>query len=68
MKVTINLKPFAISMASFAIAYSIVTEKIDQYITFAGEANAFGCFVLASTPIAPPMRLCTDFDRLRGAE
>tara|TARA_Y100001958_G_scaffold159348_1_gene160477 strand:+ start:1468 stop:1662 length:195 start_codon:yes stop_codon:yes gene_type:complete len=49
MKVTINLKPFAISMASFAIAYSIVTEKIDQYITFAGEANAFGCFVLAST-------------------
>lgn len=48
MKVTINLKPFAISLASFAVAWGIITEKIDQYITFAGEANALACFCLAS--------------------
>ena len=48
MKITIDIKNLAIAAASFGIAYGIITEKIDQYIHFAGEENALGCFVITS--------------------
>ena len=49
MKLTINLKFALISAISFFVAWAIITEKADQYITFAGELNAMFCFLLAAT-------------------
>ncbi len=48
MKVTIDLKFFIPAIISLVIAYMTVTYKIDEYITFAGEDNAFAFFLLAS--------------------
>lgn len=49
MKVTINVFPFLMSVISFILAYMTITYKIDNYIQFAGEANALGFFIMAST-------------------
>ena len=46
MKVTIDLKMFAIAAVAGTLAFMTANETIDNYITFAGEANAmafFGC-------------------------
>ena len=46
MKVTIDLKMFALALVAGTAAYMTATEQIDNWITFAGEANAmafFGC-------------------------
>ena len=48
MKVTIDLKYFIPAVIAFIIAYMTVTYKIDNYIQFAGEANAFGFFICSS--------------------
>ncbi len=45
MKVTLDLKYLLIAIASFVIAFMTVTYKIDKYISFAGEDNAFAFFV-----------------------
>ena len=45
MKVTVDLKFFIPAIISLAIAYMTVTESIDNYISFAGEANAAGFFM-----------------------
>ena len=37
------------SVISFILAYMTITYKIDNYIQFAGEANALGFFIMAST-------------------
>ncbi len=49
MKVTIDLKYFAIAAISFILAYMTVTYKIDNYITFAGEDNALFFFITTAT-------------------
>ena len=48
MKVTIDLKYFIPAVIAFVIAYMTVTYKIDNYIQFAGEANALGFFIMSS--------------------
>ena len=48
MKLTIDLKFAIISAISFFVAWAIITEKADQYITFAGELNAMACFLLTA--------------------
>lgn len=45
MKVTINVFPFLMSWISFILAWMTITYKIDNWIQFAGEANALGFFV-----------------------
>ncbi len=49
MKITIDLKYFIPSIIMFIIAYMTVTYKIDQYIQFAGEMNAFAFFIISAT-------------------
>ncbi len=49
MKITFDIKFLLIAIASFAVAAMTVTETIDKYITFAGEANAAGFFLMAAT-------------------
>jgi hypothetical protein len=49
MKVTLNIPYFLGAILAFVIAYGIITYKIDQYIKFAGELNALGCFILSFT-------------------
>ena len=48
MKITFDIKFLLIAIASFAVAAMTVTETIDKYITFAGEANAAGFFLMAA--------------------
>lgn len=48
MKVTINLKPLALAIASGIVATMTINQTIDKYIHFAGEANALGFFLMAS--------------------
>ena len=48
MKINLDLKFFIPSVIMFILAYMTVTYKIDQYIQFAGEMNAFGFFILSS--------------------
>jgi len=33
----------------FSLAWATLTEKIDQYITFAGEANALFFFIMSAS-------------------
>jgi len=49
MKITFDIKFLLIAIASFIVAGMTVTETIDKYITFAGEANAAGFFLMAAT-------------------
>ena len=48
MKVTVDLKFLIPAILAFIISYMTITEKIDNYITFAGELNAL-FFILMST-------------------
>lgn len=48
MKITLNIKPLIVAIISFVLAYMTITYKIDEYITFAGEANALAFFVMSS--------------------
>lgn len=48
MKITFDIKFLLIAIASFAVAAMTVTETIDKYIHFAGEANAAAFFLVAS--------------------
>ncbi len=48
MKVTIDLKFFIPGIIALVIAYMTVTSTIDNYISFAGEANALGFFIMSS--------------------
>ena len=58
MKIQIDLKYFIPAVALFIIAYMTVTYKIDQYITFAGEMNAFAFFIISAT-MGCMLTLCT---------
>ena len=44
MKVTVDLKYFLTAIAAFVLAFMTITYKIDKYISFAGEDNAFAFF------------------------
>ena len=48
MKITLNIKPLIVAIISFVLAYMTITYKIDEYIPFAGEANALAFFVMSS--------------------
>ena len=48
MKVTVDLKFFIPGIIALVIAYMTVTSTIDNYISFAGEANAAGFFLMSS--------------------
>ena len=48
MKVTIDLKFFIPGILALVVAYMTVTETIDNYIHFAGEANAAGFFIMST--------------------
>jgi len=48
MKINLDLKYFIPAVLSLIIAYMTVNETIDNYITFAGEMNAFGFFIMSS--------------------
>ena len=47
MKITFDLKFLIAAIASFTVSYMTITGAIDQYISFAGEGNAFGFCVMA---------------------
>ena len=49
MKITLNVFPLLISVVFFSLAWATLTEKIDQYITFAGEANALFFFIMSAS-------------------
>lgn len=48
MIVKINFKFLAVAVVGFILAAMTVTESIDKYISFAGEANAAGFFLMTS--------------------
>ncbi len=48
MKVTIDLKFFIPGIIALVLAYMTVTSTIDNYISFAGEANAAGFFIMST--------------------
>ena len=48
MKVTVDLKFFIPAILAFIISYMTITEKIDNYITFAGELNALFFFLMST--------------------
>ena len=62
MKLTIDLKFAIISAISFFLAWAIITEKADEYITFAGELNALACFLL--TAVMGCMTAFASFDKI----
>ena len=62
MKLTIDLKFATISAISFFLAWAIITEKADEYITFAGELNALACFLL--TAVMGCMTAIASFDKI----
>tara|TARA_Y100000389_G_scaffold171354_1_gene178976 strand:+ start:689 stop:910 length:222 start_codon:yes stop_codon:yes gene_type:complete len=47
MKITFDIKFLLIAIASFAVAAMTITSTIDNYIHFAGEANAAAFFLVA---------------------
>lgn len=49
MKVTINIKYFAIAISSWVTAILLAQGVIQKIIHFAGPENEIGCFVLACT-------------------
>jgi len=48
MKVTIDLKFFIPGILALVVAYMTVTSTIDNWIHFAGEANAAGFFLMST--------------------
>ena len=57
MKVTVDLKFLIPAILAFIISYMTITEKIDNYITFAGELNAL-FFFLMSTLLGTMLLIC----------
>lgn len=49
MKVTIDIKYFAIAIVSFAIAIMLMQGTIQKFVHFAGPLNEMACCVLAGT-------------------
>ena len=53
MKITFDLKFLIAAIVSFVVSYMTIAGTIDQYISFAGEGNAFGfcasslCYLVA---------------------
>jgi hypothetical protein len=47
MKVTIDIKHFAIAILSFSIAILIAQGTIQKFVHFAGPENEMACFALA---------------------
>ena len=47
MKVTIDIKYFAIAIASFTAAILLAQGTIQKFIHFAGVENEMGCFAMA---------------------
>ena len=47
MSIKLNVLPFLMSIVAFIVAGMTVTSTIDNYISFAGEANAMGFFITA---------------------
>lgn len=62
MSVKLNILPFLLSIAAFIVAGMTVTSTIDNYISFAGEANAMGFFI-ASTCLGL-LGLVASFEKL----
>ena len=48
MTIKIDFKFLLMAIAGFTVAAMTVTETIDQYIHFAGEANALAFFLLST--------------------
>ena len=48
MTIKINVKFLIMAIVRFTVAGKTVTETIDQWITFAGEANALGFFLMST--------------------
>ena len=48
MKINLDLKFFIPAILSLIIAYKTVNGTIDNYITFAGELNAMGFFIMST--------------------
>jgi|TARA_R110002049_G_scaffold286591_1_gene468380 hypothetical protein len=48
MKINLDLKFFIPAILSLIIAYMTVNGTIDNYITFAGELNAMGFFIMSA--------------------
>ena len=48
MIVKIDFKFLAMAIVGFTVAAMTATESIDKYISFAGEANAAGFFLMSS--------------------
>ena len=48
MKVTVDLKFLIPAILAFIISYMTITEKIDNYIQFAGELNALFFFLMST--------------------
>jgi hypothetical protein len=48
MKVTVDLKFLIPAILAFIISYMTITEKIDNYIHFAGELNALFFFLMST--------------------
>ena len=48
MKINLDLKFFIPAILSLIIAYMTVNGTIDNYITFAGEPNAMGFFIMST--------------------
>jgi hypothetical protein len=49
MKVTINIKYFAIAIVSLAIAFLLMLGTIQKYVYFAAPENEMACYILAGT-------------------
>jgi hypothetical protein len=47
MTIKIDFKFLLMAIAGFTVAFMTVNETIDQYIHFAGEANALAFFLLS---------------------
>jgi len=48
MTIKIDFKFLLLAIIGFSVAFMTVNETIDQYITFAGEANALGFFLMSA--------------------
>jgi hypothetical protein len=48
MTIKIDFKFLIMAIVGFTVAGMTVTETIDQFITFAGEANALGFFLMSA--------------------
>ena len=63
MTVKIDFKFLLMAIAGFTVAAMTVTETIDQYIHFAGEANALAFFMLSA--MAGILGLIGAFERVK---